>query len=110
MQYGPTAGREHDRLELAQRFDRLALALAKSGLALALEDIADIDPGAMLDFGVAIEKTAGAEFAPGTARPRSCRSPLGPIRKTLSFARMPRQDTERGRSLKFACCDATFLR
>src|SRR5262245_56335063 len=53
-QHGPAAGRDDHVVQLGQRVDDLALALAKARLAFLLEDVRDVDPGALLDLDVAV--------------------------------------------------------
>ncbi len=52
----PAAGREHDSLAAREFIDHVALADPESGLALALEDVGDVDAGACLDLGVAVRE------------------------------------------------------
>src|SRR6185503_855797 len=51
------AARGHDHVfERRQVGDDVALALAKTSLALLLEDVADVDARSLLDFGVAVDE------------------------------------------------------
>ena len=56
QQDGAAAGREHDRALARHVFDDLAFALAKAVLALAREDVRDVDAGARFDFRIAVAK------------------------------------------------------
>ena len=51
------AARGHDdAVERRELGDDLALALTKPGFAFLLEDVADVDAGALLDLGVAVDE------------------------------------------------------
>ena len=54
QQYGAAAGRDDHVLELRQRVDHLAFALAESGLAFALENVRDVHAGATFHLDVAV--------------------------------------------------------
>ena len=58
--------------------DDFGLALAETGLALALEDVRNVDTGAGLDLVVAVDETAARAGAPAGGRRRSCPIPWGP--------------------------------
>ncbi len=74
IQHCATAGGEHHAGLRGQRRNRLALALAESGLAFALENQRDVGPGVQLDFMIAvdegqIEQTRDLPSDRGFARP-----------------------------------------
>ena len=66
---------DDDAVERREVGDDLALALAKPRFALLLEDVADVDAGAFLDLGVAVEELLAEQRREPPARRRSCRSP-----------------------------------
>ena len=81
------AGGDDHVLELRERRDHFALALAEAGLAFLLEDVGDVDAGAPLDLDVAVVEVRSSRRAsclPTAVLPE----PIGPIRKTFRWPSM----------------------
>ena len=56
IEHRAAARRDDHAVERREVRDHFALALAEALLALFLEDVADVDAGALLDLGVAVEE------------------------------------------------------
>jgi predicted dienelactone hydrolase len=75
------AGGENDTVTLRQLVDHLLLAIAKSLLALDIENPGYIRTGALLDLGVGVQEfqlQGARQEAPMVVLP----APMGPTRKT----------------------------